>query len=59
MDKKKPIMIGMTGLGALTAGAYQLVKMVYSGSRFLDSYLNQYDYDLVKMNSNVKLEEDG
>ena len=59
MDKKKPIMIGMTGLGALTAGAYQLVKMVYSGSRFLDSYLDQYDYDLVKMNSNVKLEEDG
>lgn len=59
MDKKKPIIIGLTGFGALALGAYKLVKTIYSGSKFLDSYIDKCNNNFVKINSKIRLEDDG
>lgn len=56
MDKRKTLIASTAIMGA-GAGVYKLVKSIYSGSKFLNSYVKRADF--IKVNSNVELEEDG
>lgn len=57
MSRKKIVVAGLSATAAVTAGIYKLVETVYNGSRFLIPYVKKAAY--VKVNSNVRLEEDG
>ncbi len=57
MNKRKPLLMGLSAMGVASAGIYQFVENVYQGSRFLMPYIKKAEY--ININSNVRLEEDG
>lgn len=56
MNKKNPV-LGLAGLAALAGGVYSVIRTIYKGSRFLDSYVERAEY--IGTNSVMTLEEDG
>lgn len=56
MNKKKPI-IGLAGLAVLAGGVYSVIRTIYRGSRFLDSYVEKSEH--IDTDSVMTLEDDG